>query len=125
MEAHVVLGASARWFIPFNTVFALVMLVNGSPGDGVGMRAGLTLALAMAAHGLVFGVEAAKSALPAWAARWALAVGVIAVSFAAMLPGHPIGGQVMEAGLFAMVAASAALVLTILIGRAPTLRDTE
>lgn len=125
METHAVLGASARWFIPLGTLVALVLLAGGAPGDGVGVRAGLTFALVMAAHALVFGVAAAKSALPAWAARTALALGVTAVSFAAANPDYAYSGQIMEAGLFAAVAAAAALVLTILIGRAPTLRDTE
>lgn len=125
MEAHVVLAASARWFIPISTLVALVLLAGGAPGDGVGMRAGLTFTLAIAGHALVFGVAAAKAALPAWAARWALALGMALVSFAAASPNFQFSGQVMEAGLFAIVAAAAALILTVLIGRAPTLRETE
>ncbi len=125
MGTHVVLGASARWFIPISAVFALVLLANGAPGDGVGMRAGLAFSLAMAVHALVFGVAAANSALPAVAARWLLALGVGAVSFAAASPDSRLRGQIMEAGLFVAVIAATALVLTILIGRAPTLRDGE
>lgn len=125
MEAHVVLGASARWLIPIGAVFALVLLANGSPGDGAGMRAGLAFSMAIAVHALVFGVEAAKSVLPLWAARGTLGIGVAVVSFAAASPQHGVKSQVMEVGLFAVVVASTALVIAILIGRAPMLRENE
>lgn len=123
MDAHVVLGASARLVIPISAVFALVLLVNGAPGDGVGMRAGLMFSLAMVVHALVFGVAAAISAFPTWAARGTLASGAAIVSFAAASPNYRFSGQFLEAGLFATVVAATALVMAVMIGRAPALRD--
>ncbi len=124
MESHVVLAASARWFIPICTLVALTLLTSGSPGDGAGVRAGLTFALAIAAHALVFGVAAARVAFPAWAARSALGLGMGLVALSAASPNLQFGRQAMEVGLFATVAAAASLVLMILSGRAPTLRET-
>src|SRR5690606_39005082 len=52
--------------------------VDDAPGaGGIGM-------LLMAA-GVVLGVKAARNRLPAWAARTAIAVGVVAAIFAALL----------------------------------------
>lgn len=125
MEAHVVVAASARWLVPLIALVAFSMLAAGAPGDGVGLRAGLMFALAIALHALVFGVAAAKAAFPAWAWRGVMALGAVAVFTAAAAPGERLSGQIMEAGLFATVVAAASLILTVLIGRAPTLRDTE
>ncbi len=114
--------ASARFMIPAIALFALALLVRGAAGGGVGALAGLAFALLIAVHALVYGARAARTALPPAAARLLFAAGIVCV-FTADLTAR--SAQVAEAGLFLICATGAALVLSVLIARAPTLRDGE
>lgn len=124
-DAHVVLAASARLMIPVAALFALTVLAVGEPGAGVGMRAGLAFALALALHALVFGVSASRRGFAPAAARTMLALGALLVFAAAGAPGWSEATRLMELGLFGVVVSSVSLILTALMGRAPTLRDGE
>ncbi len=120
---HIVALAAARFYAPLIVFVALAALVLRTPGAGVGLLAGLVFAAALAVHLLVFGAGAARRALPAFAARALLCLGVGAALLGAGAPRLPGAVMLLEAGSFAATAAGAALVLAALAGRAPTLRD--
>jgi multisubunit Na+/H+ antiporter MnhB subunit len=113
----------ARFYTPLIVLFALSLLAVRAPAGGVGFVAGLAGALALVVHALVFGADAARKAVPPALARALLAVGLIAAAAGAGAPRWPFAPQVLEAGLFAVTVAAVSLVLAVLIGRAPTLRD--
>ncbi len=123
--SNVIVAAAARFFTPLMALFASALLVGGPSGDGVGFVAGVAFALVLMLHALTFGAAAARVALPSPFARLILAAGVTATCVGAGLPGFVFAPQVIEAGAFAATVASAALVIHVLFGRAPTLRDAE
>lgn len=125
MNAHAIIAASARTVTPLAALFAFSLLAVGGPGDGVGFRAGLAFALVVAIHLLVFGARASRKALPLAALRLMLALGVVAVAGAQAAGYWSFAPQLAEAGLFFATAATVALVLGVVVGRAPTLRDQE
>lgn len=123
--AQVVIAAAARFFTPLMALFAFILLLTRAPGSGIGFVAGLAFGLLQMLHALTFGVDAARAAFPIFIARFALALGLIAVCVGAGVPGFGYAGQVIEAGVFAITIAGAAFVVQTLFGRAPTLRDAE
>lgn len=123
--AHISLGAAARFYTPLIALFAFSLLATRAPGAGVGFVAGLTAALALVVHVLVFGAGAARQAFPPTLARVVLVLGLVAAAVGAGLPGLRFAPQALEAGLFATTIAAAALVLAVLVGRVPALRDEE
>jgi multicomponent Na+:H+ antiporter subunit B len=123
--SHVVLSAAARFYVPLILLFAAVLLLTKTAGAGVGFCAGLAFALALLLHALVFGLEAARAALPPMLTRLVVAAGAVATFVGVALPGLPFASQLAEAGLFAVTAAGSGLLFLVLIGRAPTMRDEE
>ena len=123
--SHVIVAAAARFFTPLMALFAAVLLVGGAPGDSVGFVAGLAFALVLVLHALTFGAGAACAAFPAPLARLLLALGVGGACAGAGLPGLVFAREAIELGAFAATIAASALILHVLFGRAPTLRDTE
>lgn len=123
--ADVVLIAAVRLFAPPIVLLAASLFVWRVAGDGVGVLAGITLALLLVLHALVFGAEAARSAFPPLAARLALFFGVVAALAGAGLPGWRYAPQTIEAGLFLCTIGAAALAVAAIFGRAPTLRDAD
>jgi hypothetical protein len=122
---HVIVAAAARFFTPLMALFAAVLLLSGAPGDGVGVVAGVAFGLVLLLHALTFGAGAARAAFPAPLARLILALGVGGVCAGAGLPGFVFARETIEAGAFAASVASGALIVHVLFGRVPTLRDAE
>lgn len=120
-----VLRAVARLQAPLLALFALSLFVTRPAGEGVGFLAGIVFALLFSLHVLVFGAAAARKAFPTFAARGAVAFGLIGVTAGAGLPRFVYAAQTTEAGLFLLTAGTAALVITVLVGRAPTMRDED
>jgi len=125
LGAHVIVAAAARFFAPLIALFALALLSGAAAGGGVGFVAGLAFGLMLLLHALTFGAAAARAAYPTPLARLTLALGVVATGASAGLPGFVYASQAMEAGAFAATIGASALVLQVLFGRAPTLRDGE
>jgi hypothetical protein len=122
---QVIVAAAARFFTPLMALFAFALLAVRAPVDGVGFVAGLAFGLVLLLHALTFGADAARAAFPAPLARLVLALGIMAISAGAGLPGFVFAPQLIEAGAFAVTVAGAALAVQTLFGRAPTLRDSE
>lgn len=117
--------AAARFFAPLMALFALTLLTGRVAGSGVGFVAGMAFGLLLMLHALTFGAVAARSAFPTILARLVLAIGVGGICAGAGLPGWAYAAQLIEAGAFLSTVAAAALVLQVVFGRAPTLRDGE
>ncbi len=117
--------AGVRLYAPLMVMLALTLLALRVPGAGVGFVAGLIAALALAAHMLVFGAAEARRAFPPVIARALLALGLLALLAGAGLPDYAYAPQLGEAGLFVLTLASAHLIFTVLVARAPTLRDGD
>ncbi|GAM98833.1 hypothetical protein U91I_02469 [alpha proteobacterium U9-1i] len=123
--AHIVLRAAARFYFPLVLLLALSVLATYPAGSGVGLAAGLLVALALLLHALVFGATAARAAFPASLARALMCLGVVGGCVAAGARGLPWSPLLLEGAMFAVVAAGATLALKVLAGRAPTLRDED
>lgn len=121
--AHILVVAATRFYLPLIVLFAVGLLVAKPAGAGVGLTAGLVLGLAFALHLLAFGAAAAARAFPPFLARLMLAFGMIATVAGAAISGAPYAVELAEAGLFVVTASGLALILLVLAGRAPTLRD--
>lgn len=121
--AHILVVAATRFYLPLIVLFAIGLLVARPAGAGVGLTAGLVLGLAFALHLLAFGADAAARAFPPFFARLLVAFGMIATVAGAAMARAPYAGELVEAGLFVVTASGLALVLLVLAGRAPTLRD--
>lgn len=123
--ADPVLSAAVRFFAPLLALFAASLLVWRAPGAGAGFLAGLSAALVIVLHALVFGARASQRAFPPVLARLCVGVGVGLALAGAGLPRWAYAPQAIEAGAFAATAGAAALVVAALFGRAPTLRDAD
>jgi multisubunit Na+/H+ antiporter MnhB subunit len=122
--AHIIASA-ARAYGPLIALVALSLLATWPAASGVGFVAGLLFALALALHALVFGAAASSRAFPAFVWRGLAAGGLIAACVGVGAPTFVFAPALIEGGLFAVTAAMGALVISVLFGRAPTLRDGE
>lgn len=123
--AHIVLRAAARFYTPLVVLFALSLLASRPAGGGIGFISGVGAGLALALHMLVYGAATAGAAFPAPWARALLALGLLAVLIGAGAPSLPYAPHAVEMGLFVLMFSGTALILTVLVGRAPTLRDED
>lgn len=120
-----VLAATARLYGPLAVLLALVLLSMAPAGRGVGLTAGLLAGLALVLHALVFGVAASKAALPPTLARVLIGLGLVAAVSGPGLPRFAYAPQLLEGGLAVLTASGAALLVQVLFGRVPTLREAE
>jgi hypothetical protein len=120
--AHIALAAAARFYTPLMALFALALLALRPAGGGVGFVAGLAFVLVLLTHVLVFGAVAARAAAPPIATRLLMALGLAALVAGATLP-VLFAPQLVEGGLFVVMAAGGALMIAVIVGRAPTMRD--
>lgn len=123
--AHEAVISAYRLYGPLIALFGGALLALREAGAGLGFLAGLAVALVLALHILVFGARAARAALPPLAMRALLGLGVCAALAGYGAPAWIYAAQLAEAGLFAATAAAASLILALLCGRAPTLRDED
>lgn len=113
----------ARLCGPLLATLGASALLLAPARSGVGLVAGLCVALAAGLHALVFGVSASRRAFPSLLMRAALCVGLLAAVAGAVLAPAPWSPRLVEAGLFASTSGGAILALMALFGRAATLRD--
>lgn len=77
MNPHVILRVVAKFLIPLIAVFAFYVHFHGDYGPGGGFQAGVILAAAVILYALIFGLDAAKKAVPPAAVRIGMTVGVL------------------------------------------------
>ena len=77
MNPHVILRVVAKFLIPLIAVFAFYVQFHGDYGPGGGFQAGVILAAAVILYALIFGLDAAKKAVPPAAVRIGMTLGVL------------------------------------------------
>lgn len=125
VNSDAIVVAAARFFAPLMALFALLLLTGRVAGAGVGVVAGMAFGLLLVLHALTFGALALRRAFPAVMARLVLTLGVVAVCAGAGLPNWTYAAQLIEGGAFLGAIGASTLILQVLFGRAPTLRDGE
>ena len=77
MTGHLVLRIITKLLIAPIFLFALYVQFHGEYGPGGGFQAGIIAAVAVILYALVFGLDAAKKAIPAKATQIGAALGVL------------------------------------------------
>lgn len=80
MNQKTILRVIAKLLIPPIILFAFYVQFHGDYGPGGGFQAGVILATAYILYALIFGVSAARRAMPAAVTRTMLALGVLIYS---------------------------------------------
>ncbi len=77
MNPHVILRVVSKFLIPLIALFAFYVQFHGDFGPGGGFQAGVILAAAVILYALIFGIDAAKKAVPPSAVRIGMSLGVL------------------------------------------------
>jgi hypothetical protein len=123
--AHIGLQAAARAYTPLIALFAALLAATYPAGSGVGLFAGFVFAALHALHMLVYGAAASRAALPPLVSRGLFAAGLLLAVAAIGAPSWVYAGRVGETGLFLVAASGFALLMNVLVGRAPSMRDED
>ncbi len=75
MGAHLILRVVAKLLIPLILIFGFYVHFHAKYAPGGAFQAGVILAAAVILYGLIFGMDAARKAVPPWAARVGMAMG--------------------------------------------------
>ena len=146
MAPHLILRVVAKLLIPLILVFGFYVHFHAKYAPGGAFQAGVILAAAVILYALIFGVDAAKKAVPPWAVRVAMAMGAFifaAVGFVTIMLGanfldytplHPneelargqyIGIVVVEVGVLMTVTAVIIAIFYAFAGRSPEITEEE
>ncbi len=137
-----ILRVVSKLLIPPIMLFALYVQFHGDFGPGGGFQAGVIFASAFILYALIYGVDIARKAMPAWATRTMLASGLLlygGVGVAAMMMGgdfldysvlsaDPLAGQhlgitLIEFGVGTTVAGAMITIFLIFDGRLRAEKD--
>ena len=75
MPPHVVLRVVAKLLIPMIVVYGFFVHFHGEYSPGGGFQAGVVLGSAIILYALIYGMEAARRAVPPWWTRVGMALG--------------------------------------------------
>ncbi len=95
MRRDIVLRVIAKLLIPFILLFALYVQFHGDFGPGGGFQAGVIIAAAIIFYALIYGVEAARKAMPDWLVEIMLAGGVLIYAGVGLV-GLVLGGNYLD-----------------------------
>lgn len=95
MKNDLVLRVVAKLLIPYILLFALYVQFHGDFGPGGGFQAGVIIAAAMIFYGLIYGLPAARRALPEPLVESMMAVGVL-IYGGVGLAGLLLGGNYLD-----------------------------
>ncbi len=95
MRGDLVLRVVAKLLIPFILLFALYVQFHGDFGPGGGFQAGVIAAAAVVFYALIFGLAAARKAVPEAMVESMMALGVL-VYGGVGLCGLLLGGQFLD-----------------------------
>ncbi len=142
-DGHIVLRVVTKSLIPLIVLFALYVQFHGDFGPGGGFQAGAIMAVAILLHGLIFGFDATRQAVPPSVVRFVAACGVTlytGVGFATLLMGekfldydafgHGAHGQhlgilLVELGVLLTVAGVMAAIFYAFAGRRPDIPEDQ
>jgi len=77
MSPHVILRVVSKFLIPLMALFAFYVQFHGDFGPGGGFQAGVILAASVILYALIFGLDAAKKAIPPSWVRIGMTAGVL------------------------------------------------
>ena len=77
MSPHVILRVVSKFLIPLIALFAFYVQFHGDFGPGGGFQAGVILAASVILYALIFGLDAAKKAVPPSWVRIGMTGGVL------------------------------------------------
>ncbi|MDP1649625.1 MAG: Na(+)/H(+) antiporter subunit B [Rubrivivax sp.] len=95
MKNDLVLRVVAKLLIPYILLFALYVQFHGDFGPGGGFQAGVIVAAAMIFYGLIYGLPAARRAVPEPLVESMMAVGVL-IYGGVGLAGLLLGGNYLD-----------------------------
>ena len=95
MRHDLVLRVTAKLLIPFILLFALYVQFHGDFGPGGGFQAGVIIAAAIIFYALIYGVEAARKAMPDWLVEIMLAGGMLIYASVGLV-GLVLGGNYLD-----------------------------
>jgi len=95
VRRDLVLRVIAKLLIPFIVLFALYVQFHGDFGPGGGFQAGVIIAAAIIFYALIYGVEAARRAVPDRLVETMLASGVLLYAGVG-LAGLVLGGNYLD-----------------------------
>jgi multicomponent Na+:H+ antiporter subunit B len=141
-HAPIIVRTLGKLLVPVIFVFAGHLAVSGAAGPGGGFVAGASAASALMLYGLVFGIEAARSAIPTMALRVLGALGLVLLlgvgvagfargyaflDFHALAPAAQsalrLGAGLIQAGVMAVTASAFALAFYAIAGRVAEIGD--
>jgi multicomponent Na+:H+ antiporter subunit B len=146
MSVHrpVIVRAASKFAIPLLFVFAAHLVINGNGGPGGGFAAAGAFAGGVLLFGLLFGIDAARRAIPTLALRLGGVLGVcilLGVGIAGFVRGYGfldfralaapgpatmrLGAMLIEGGVALAAACSFILAFFAIAGRAAEIRDEE
>ncbi|MEE2567361.1 Na(+)/H(+) antiporter subunit B [Hyphobacterium marinum] len=146
MSPHLVLRVVSKLLIPIIVVFGFYVHFHGDYSPGGGFQAGVIIASAVILYALIFGVEAARNAVPPLVVRIGAALGVLiygGVGVATLIMGenyldydvlHPdqahhtgqhIGILLVELGVLTTVFSVMLAIFYAFAGRAPDIPEEE
>lgn len=77
MNPHVILRVVSKFLIPLIALFGFYVHFHGDYGPGGGFQAGVIIAASVILYALIFGLDAAKKAVPPSAVRIGMSLGVL------------------------------------------------
>ena len=146
MSPHLILRVVAKLLIPLILIFGFYVHFHAKYAPGGAFQAGVILASALILYALIYGMDAARKAVPPWIARVTLALGAFifaAVGFISLIFGenyldydvlHPdvehargqyIGIILVEIGVLMTVTAVIIAIFYAFAGRTPEITEEE
>jgi len=146
MGAHLILRVVAKLLIPLIFIFGFYVHFHAKYAPGGAFQAGVILAAAVIVYGLIYGMDAARKAVPPWAARVGMALGAFifaAVGFVSLIFGenyldydvlHPdvekargqyLGIILVEIGVLLTVTTVIIAIFYAFAGRSPEITEEE
>ena len=95
MRYDLVLRVIAKLLMPFILLFALYVQFHGDFGPGGGFQAGVIIAAALIFYGLIYGLPAARKAMPEPLVESMMAVGVLIYGGVGLV-GLMLGGNYLD-----------------------------
>ena len=95
MRHDLILRIIAKLMIPFIIVFALYVQYHGDFGPGGGFQAGVIAAAGVIFYALIYGLAAARTAVPDWLVETMLAAGVLIYAGVGIV-GMLLGGNFLD-----------------------------
>ncbi|MFS2317397.1 Na(+)/H(+) antiporter subunit B [Maricaulis sp. D1M11] len=146
MNPHLILRVVSKLLIPMIVVFGFYVQFHGDYGAGGGFQAGVILAVAVILYALIYGMDAARAAVPPSWAKWGAAAGALlymGVGVVTLFTGgnfldydglHPdyahragqhIGILLVELGVLMTVVSVMLIIFYAFAGREPDMSDEE